>query len=134
MSAASFFDYKDGAVVSLIPQEFQIAQALQQIIAAHVGHIAVNSRQNQNDPGVILRFRLVVNCPPYVRFRFSKNRVKAVLLSESRFVALKNGILLISGLSSRHIVFRDTSECPSAVLRQLKPARLNEDSFFVSVQ
>ena len=49
----------DGAVVALVLHEVQIAQALQQVIAAHVGHVAANGRQRQNDPGVIRGFRLV---------------------------------------------------------------------------
>ena len=32
---------------------------MQQVIAAHVGHVAANGRQRQNDPGVIRGFRLV---------------------------------------------------------------------------
>ena len=49
----------DGAVVALVLDVLQVAETLQQVVAANVGHLLANGRQGQNHPAVIRGLGLV---------------------------------------------------------------------------
>lgn len=60
----------DGAVDSLLLHKLHVRQALEQIVAAHVGHILAHGREGQDQPGVIRRLAAVEAALP-VDFLFT---------------------------------------------------------------